>query len=498
MQLTQLIPNEVLFIMNLLHNTGYDAYIVGGGVRDALLGKKPKDWDITTNAIPEKIIEIVEGAELKAVYENSFGTVAVIYEEEPLDSPIRTIEITPYRTESTYSDHRRPDSVAFADTIDEDLMRRDFTINALAYTPKNTVIIDLYDGQKDLAEKVVRTVGEADERFREDALRMIRAIRFATQLGFTIEESTSASIIRNHELLSYISAERIRDEFLKIIQSENPKRGIQMAHDLQILQYIVPELEEGIGCDQSRNHIYDVWEHNLNAGQNSAEQDWPLHIRLSALFHDIGKPRTRRWDKTQKLYTFYGHEVVGAKMVAKICKRLVFPKDLCEKLYKLVRYHMFFSDTDLITHSAVRRMVRNVGPDLVWDLMKVRRSDRKGMGRPKADPYRLRMYESMIEEVMRDPISVGMLKIDGDYMINTMKMTPGRRMGWMLHALLEEVLDDPTRNTLEWLQERTLDLAELDDKTLQSLGEKGRDKKTELEEQEIKKLRKSHKVDFKK
>jgi tRNA nucleotidyltransferase (CCA-adding enzyme) len=484
------IPEKVSFVTQALKKAGYEAYLVGGCVRDIFMGKEPKDWDITTNATPEQVVPLFE----KAVHENDFGMVAVVDENEPADSPFRTIEVTTYRSETTYTNNRHPDAIDYAETLAEDVQRRDFTMNAMAYDVETGNIQDFYKGQEAIDAKSIVTVGDPHDRFEEDALRMLRAIRFAAQLNFTIEAETKNAIKKYARNLESISAERIHDEFVKLIMSPHPKHGIELAHELGLLQYIAPEIEEGIGVDQSRNHIYDVWEHNLLALQNAADQNWPQHIRISALFHDVGKPKTRRWDKDQNIYTFYGHEVVGAKMVKGFLQRLRFPKKETEIITKLVRHHMFFSDPDQISLSAVRRMIQNVGPEHIWDLMDVRRADRLGMGRPKAAPYRLRKYESMIEEALRDPISVQQLKIDGDYMIAEMGIKPGRRMGWMLHALLEEVLEDPSKNTLEILKERVRDFEELDDETLKQLGEKGKQKKEEEEEKELKELRKKHKV----
>jgi len=488
------IPEQVTQVLSYIYRAGYEGYLVGGCVRDMYLGREPKDWDITTNASPENLVALFEAEELKVVYENTFGTVAVIFEEEDHDSPLRTIEITPYRSEGTYTDHRRPDSVAFSETLEEDLVRRDFTINAFAYYPEKGELTDLFEGKKDLQSGIIRAVGNPSERFAEDALRIMRAIRFACQLGFTIDKETEAALIQHAHLLEHISWERIRDEFTKIIMSDRVFDGMEMLKEYGLTEYIIPELHEGIDVAQNRSHIYGVWEHNIRAGDNAAKQGWPLHVRLAALLHDCGKPRTKRYDKSQKVTTFYGHEVVGAKMVRGFMKRMKYPKELSKVVEKLVRYHMFFSDPEKISLSAVRRMVNNVGPEYIWDLMNVRRSDRIGMGRPKAAPYRLRMYESMIDEALRDPISVKMLKLNGDIMIAEMGFTPGRRMGWILHALLEEVIDDPTRNTREYLEKRARELEAMNDTDLKNLGEAGKDKREEKEEEEIKELRKKHGV----
>jgi len=497
------IPEEVTRVTETLEKAGFEAFLVGGCVRDLILGREPKDWDVTTNANPEQIQALFP----KTVYENKFGTVAVVFEGEVSPSDAKTlagrhetarvVEVTPYREESTYSDFRHPDEVRFSTDIKNDLKRRDFTVNALAYNASKGHLIDLYDGLKDIKDKSLKSVGNASDRFKEDALRMLRAVRFSVELGFTISNETTQAIVDNSALLKHISLERIRDEFTKIVMSPEPMVGIGMLSKFGLLKYIIPELEEGIGCEQKGEHIYDVFEHILHALGHAGEKNWPLDIRLSALFHDIGKPRTRRWDGRKAggkgKYTFYGHEVIGARMVKKIMERLKFPKDISEKVWKLVRYHMFFSDTEMITLSAVRRTIVNVGRENIWDLMEVRECDRVGMKKKEA-PYRLRKYHAMIEEALRAPTSVGMLKIDGKILKDELGIAPGPRMGWILHALLEECLEDDSRNQPEYLKSRALELNTLSDKELKSLGESGKERKEEVEEKEIEELRKKHRV----
>jgi len=502
------IPKEVRETLKTLEKGGFEAYLVGGCVRDLIMKNPPdggpKDWDITTNATPEKIIGLFP----KTVYENKFGTVAVV-NEIISDETLKIIEITPYRLESKYSDFRHPDEIKFSKNLGDDLKRRDFTVNALALNSKGQ-LIDLFEGVKDIENKTLRAVGNPAERLGEDALRMVRAVRFAVQLDFSVSHETSDVIIKRAELIKKISAERIRDEFQKIIMSPEPMVGIGLLQKFNLLQYIIPELEEGIKCEQGGAHLFDVFEHLLQALQHSANKKLPLDIRLSALFHDIGKPRTRRLanlapqgrtlgiqkDPTfsrQRPYTFYGHEVVGARMAKKILERLKFPKDLIEKVVKLVRYHMFFSDTKQITLSAVRRIIVNVGRENIWDLMQIRECDRVGMAKKEA-PYRLRKYHAMIEEALRAPTSVGMLKINGEIMISELQISPGPRMGWILHALLEECLEDDKKNELGYLKTRALELNKISDTELKKLGEAGKEKKEEVEEQEIEKLRAKHGV----
>lgn len=522
------VPPNVLSVLRKLEENDFETFLIGGCVRDLILNREPKDWDVTTNAKPEEIIKLFE----KTVYENNFGTVGVCLpvsgetlelgvSRDTLDSGVsgetqkyEIIEVTPYRLEAKYSDFRHPDEVKFSEKLEDDLKRRDFTINAMALSSKGQ-LTDLFNGQQDLKDKILRTVGEADERFGEDALRMLRAIRFAVELGFSVSHETSESILKNADLIRKISQERIRDEFSKVIMSSNPAMGILMLHKFGLLRNIIPELEEGIGCEQGGAHVFDVWNHLLQALQHASDKNWSFEIRLSALFHDIGKPRTRRFATTssvpsaqsllhasstshrstgsvaKKKYTFYGHEVVGAKMAQKIMERLKFSKKETDLVVSMVRNHMFFSDTEQITLSAVRRIIAKVGTENIWTLMNVRECDRVGMNKKEA-PYRLRKYHAMIEEALHDPISVKQLKIDGNYLMNVLHMKPGPRMGWILNALLEEVLDDASKNTVEHLTELVKSLEMLGDPELRALGDRGKEKKEELEEEEVSKLHAKH------
>ena len=512
------IPKEVSHVTETLEKAGFEAYLVGGCVRDILMDREPKDWDITTNAKPDQIIGLFE----KTVYENTFGTVGVClpksevsHETPSIDvshvtsdhdvscetiensteaSKYNIIEVTPYRIEAKYSDFRHPDEVIFSESLEDDLKRRDFTVNAMAF--RDNSITDIFEGIKDIDKQVLRTVGNSDDRFKEDALRMLRAVRFAVQLNFSISHETSESIFKNSDLIKNISQERIRDEFVKIIMSRNPATGIVMLQKFNLLKNITPELEDGINCEQGGEHVYDVFGHLLNALQHAADKNWPLEIRLSALFHDIGKPKARRFsapEKNKKLYTFYGHEVVSARITKKILERLKFSKKEIELVEKLVHNHMFFSDTELITLSAVRRIITKVGVENIWALMNVRECDRVGMKKKEA-PYRLRKYFAMIEEALHDPISVSQLKINGEDLIKDAKIEPGRRMGWILNAILEEVLDDPSKNNKGHLIDLAKSLNILTDDELRTLGERGKEKKDKLEEEEVAKLHQKHGV----
>lgn len=494
------LPQEVKNILEKLSKAGYEAYVVGGCVRDLLLGKEPKDWDITTNAKPEEIQKIFPDN----VYENTFGTVGVKTGSE--DPTLALIEVTPYRIEGKYTDKRHPDNVRFAETLEEDLSRRDFTVNAVALginhklqitnhkqTPNSKfqilnselVLVDLFGGQKDLKNKIIRTVGNPKERFEEDALRLLRAMRFSAALGFEVEKETLNAVKENSEWLRAISKERVRDEFIKIIESDSAYKGVLALEEAGLLKHILPELEEGIGVGQNLHHIYTVWEHNLLALKYAADKKYSLAVRLGSLFHDIGKPRTKRGDG--KYSTFYGHDVVGARMTAEITNRLKFPRDLSEKVIKLVRYHLFYYNVGEVTESSVRRLLANVSPENIEDLIKVREADRIGSGRPKAVPYKLRHLKYVIDKVSHDPISVKMLKVDGNELMKELNIQPGPKVGLILNSLLAEVLDNPTRNTKEYLKKR---IHELDKKSPEELKDALKRIEKALEEEEKERMKK--------
>lgn len=483
------IPKEVQHVADTLENAGFEAYLVGGCVRDLLIGKTPKDWDITTNAHPEDIEKLFP----ETYCNNDFGTIGV-KNETTEDERLKVVEVTPYRTESTYSDARRPDSVEFGVSLEEDLKRRDFTVNAIAFRLKGEKTVDLFDGEGDIAKKRLKTVGNADERFTEDALRMMRAVRLATELNFAIESTTMTSIIQNHKQLSRISIERIADEFTKLIDSSAPMQGIALLERLELIDYILPEIKDAIGCEQGGIHAYDVYEHLLRTLQAAADKGYSTHMRYAALLHDIGKPATRRKGGKNKEYSFFGHEVVGAKITKKILERLKMPRDFTERVVNLVRWHMFFSDPDEITLAAVRRTIVRIGEEHIDDLLNLRICDRIGTGRPKEQPFRFRKYKAMVDEALRDPISVKMLKINGDIIMENFGEKPGKRLGQVLHALLEEVLEDPSKNDEKWLKTRTSELLQLPENELQTLAEAGKQKLAAEEAAALKEIAQEHKV----
>ena len=270
--------------------------------------------------------------------------------------------------------------------------------------------------------------------------------------------------------------------------------ALVLAQQLGILEYIAPDLPRGIGIDQNQAHSYDVFGHLLRAVQHAADKGWDFDVRIAALFHDVSKPETRRWSDEKKDWTFHGHEVVGARTAKKALEDLKFPRETTEKVTKLIRWHMFFSDPDQITLSAVRRMIRNVGEENIWDLLNLRICDRIGTGRPKEQPFRFRKYVAMVEEALRDPISVSMLKTDGNRIMSKFHVKAGPRLGWVLNSLLEDVLDDAKNNTEEYLDKKTKELLELPDNELKAMGDSGKQKRDEKEEEELQKISEKHHV----
>ncbi|NCF75033.1 MAG: HD domain-containing protein [Xanthomonadaceae bacterium] len=507
------IPKYVQNTIKSIEKAGFEAYIVGGCVRDLLMEKTPKDWDITTNAIPKEILKIFPDS----VYENKFGTVGVKIKEK--DKIIDIIEITTYRIESKYSDKRRPDKVRFTNSLEKDLSRRDFTINTMAlrvksshnkqdrrksvkskiYKIKSYDVIDIFNGQKDfensiidpfngkkdLKNKIIRAVSKPDERFSEDALRMMRAVRFAVVLNFEIEPKTFKAIQKNAYLIKKIANERIRDEFIGILKSDHPDLGITLLKNLGILHYIIPELELGVGMKQNKHHIYTIFKHLILSLKYCPSNDY--RVRLAALFHDIAKPQTKKG--SGKGATFYNHDIVGAKISAKIMKRLAFSNEDIEKVTNLIKNHMFYYNVDEVSEAGVRRLVKKVGLENMKDLMDLRIADRLGSGVPKAKPYKLRHLEYLIDKVSKDPISVKMLKINGNDLIKKLKIEPGPKIGTILDCLLAEIIENPKNNIKKYLEKRAKVLNQLE---LKQLRKKAKLKIEERKEEENKEIKQKH------
>jgi tRNA nucleotidyltransferase (CCA-adding enzyme) len=460
------IPKFIFKILSIFNKAGFSAELVGGSVRNLLIKKTVKDWDITTLAKPEEILQLFK----EAKYKNDFGTVILPIKDKE-ENLLSLVEITTYRSEQDYFDHRHPQEIKFEKNIEKDLERRDFTINAMAlrlnykeadssnivnFSGHNFLLIDLFGGQKDIRKEVIRAVGEPEFRFKEDALRMLRAIRFCVQLNFKLEPKTARSITKLAGSLKFIAKERIRDEFIKILSSDYPAEGIEKLHSLKLLNYIMPELLQGDGVKQNHHHIYSVLKHNLLSLKYCPNKDW--QVRLASLLHDIGKPKAKKIIKGQT--TFYNHEYIGAKIVNKIMMRLRFKNEDRERVVNLVRNHMFYYNVGEVTESSVRRLIKKVGKENLADLIDLRVADRLGSGTPKAMPYKLRHLQYMIDKVQHDPISVKKLKIDGNDLMKDLKIPAGPEIGAILDVLLGEVISDPKKNTKSYLKNRAKELRE--------------------------------------
>ena len=480
------LPTLVARILKTFEQAGFEIYIVGGAVRDLITNKPATDWDFTTNATPEQIQKLFP----ESFYDNKFGTVGITAEElapqfklknynfGKVDlEPQSIFEITTFRSESGYSDRRRPDKVIWGKNLNDDLARRDFTINALALRLENSlhfskqtkskklnanqateqfhkvVIIDPFDGQKDLKSQIIRAVGDPHERFTEDALRMMRAIRIAAQLGFIIEEQTLKAIVKNAKNLKHISQERIREEFLKILASPHPAEGVKFLFSSNLLEYVLPELIPMRGVQQAGHHTKDVWNHSLDALATCPSPD-PI-IRLATLLHDVGKPLAYR--KKNRKITFYGHEVIGGRIVKKIAQRLHLSKRDGQRLWILVRYHMFAYDPKM-TDAAIRRFIRKVGQENINDMLMLRVGDRLGGG-SRATSWRLRELQERIGKVLYTPMQISDLKINGHDVMKILKLKSGPKIGKILKKLFEEVLEDSSKNEREYLLKKVKEIA---------------------------------------
>ena len=427
------LPKIVNDALNKIHKKGFPAYIVGGAVRDLLLGKKTDNWDFATSATPEEIQQIFPDS----FYNNKFGTVTV----PSIDKIF--FEITTFRSESEYKDQRHPEKVTWAKTIEEDLSRRDFTVNAIAYDGKN--IIDPFDGQKDIKNKVIRAVGNPDKRFSEDALRLARAIRFASELGFLIEEQTRLSIQKNAQLITKISGERIRDELFKILASTNPAEGILFMRNTGLLTFILPEVDLCFIIPQkspNRHHIYDVGTHSIMSLKHCPSKD--IITRFASLLHDIGKAKTFAKDEKTGQITFYNHEMESTKQARIIAERLKLSNREKDKLLTLIRYHQF-TLIEIQTDKAVRRFIRQVGKEYIQDMLNLRTADRIGSG-SKPTSWRLELFKNRLKQVQKEPFKITDLKINGNDVMKELKIKPGPQVGQVLKKLFDEVVDGKIKN----------------------------------------------------
>lgn len=427
--------------MAVLESAKHKAYIVGGAVRDLLTGVPVTDWDFTTDATPESIQKLFPDS----FYDNAFGTVGVKFADQ-------VFEVTTFRSEAGYSDRRRPDKVTWGKSLSEDLKRRDFTINAIALSLSKgrTEIIDLFNGQKDLQDKLIRAVGDPSRRFGEDALRMLRAIRLASQLGFSLETKTLAAITKNSDLIKQISGERIRDELLKTITSPFPKEGLVVMFNTGLLTHILPELSAARDVAQGGHHTKDVWNHSLDALAASPSPE-PI-VRLATLLHDIGKPQVKGHKETTGEITFYNHEVVGARMTKTIARRLHLSKKDADLLWTLVRWHMFQYEPKM-TDKAIRRFIKRVRRENINKMLLLRVGDRVGGG-SQASSWRLKEFQERIKQVLYKPFEISDLKVDGNDVMKLQNIPPGPKVGEILKKLFNEVLDDVSKNDRDYLLKR--------------------------------------------
>ncbi len=445
------IPDDVASVVARLRGAGHEAYVVGGCVRDALRGVEPQDWDVATDAKPPEVQAIFK----RSLYTNRFGTVIVRSGE-------REVQVTTYRLEADYADHRRPEAVEFTDSLRADLSRRDFTMNAMAYTFDPAAarggpgtagelgvppgeLIDPYGGTADLERGIVRAVGDPDERFHEDALRMLRAVRFATLLRFTIEPATADAIRRNAALSSELSGERVQQEMAKILSADQPSVGIRMLSELGILAVILPELEVCKTIPQDKAVAQDVFEHSLVTVDATRPPD-DLVLRLAGLFHDIGKPDTYADGH------FHQHEFVGEHKARQILRRWKFPKETIAQVAHLIRNHMFWYQEEW-GGSAVRRFIRTVGLENIPALFELRRADNIGSGARSPRMYALdALWLRVHEEIQRaNAFSTRDLAVDGHDIMRELGIPAGPEVGRILGELLERVLDNPDLNARESL-----------------------------------------------
>ncbi len=433
------IRNTVVSIADRFSGAGFQCYLVGGSVRDLLLGIECYDYDFATNARPEQITRLFKRVAPTGI---KHGTVSILQDGS-------SYEVTTYRSDGNYADGRRPDTVSFSDSLEVDVSRRDFTINGLAYDVLKSEIIDHVGGMDDLRSGIIRTIGNPAERFNEDGLRPYRACRFASKLNFKIEDETFKAISGALDVSRRVSAERVRDELNKLLTTEKPSRGLEYMRRSGLMEIFLPELYHAYEVGQNRFHIYDIYHHSVYSC-DAAPKDNPL-IRLAALLHDIGKVPTRRQGPDGEA-TFYNHEVVGAKMVKKIMRCLKYSNDEVEKVVNLVFNHMFHY-TDEWTDGAVRRFMRKVGVENLDELFQLRLADRKGNGSREGMPFPILKLQQRIGRAIDEAnaITVRDLNINGNEIMELFGLKPGPVIGKVLHELLELVLDDPSVNVNETL-----------------------------------------------
>lgn len=434
------IPEPVVELCRAIERGGFRAWLVGGSLRDILMGRVPKDWDLASSATPQQVMQLFKRVIPTGI---DHGTVTVLWQGG-------SYEVTTLRGEGGYSDGRRPDHVYFIDDIDADLARRDFTVNALAYDPVRDLLIDPFGGVRDMQAKLLRTVGPATQRFAEDGLRVLRAARFVANLEFEIEDATRAAIGESLDVFRRVSPERVRDEWLRTLQAREPSRGFNLMLQTGVMAVTCPELAEQFGCVQNHYHAYDVWTHSMMCMDACA--GGAIH-RLSGLLHDLGKPRTRAMSEKTGDYTFYNHETVGARMADLWLKRYRFSNEERERVVHLVQHHLVCY-SDAWTDAAVRRFVRRVGVAHIDALLDLARADVLAKGRPVEDELdALVRLKARVSAVQAQGVALGVreLAIDGSDVLQRLGLSPGPVIGKILAELLQRVLDEPELNTREAL-----------------------------------------------
>jgi putative nucleotidyltransferase with HDIG domain len=430
------VPRVVKEVGNKFLNAGFQCYLVGGAVRNMVAGYPVIDYDLATDAKPEQVIKLFRRVIPTGI---KHGTVTVLFKKN-------TFEVTTFRVESDYSDSRRPDTVAYTPSIYADLERRDFTINALALNLETNELLDPHKGIQDLKDCIIKAIGDPDKRFSEDALRMLRGCRFASQLGFIIEENTFEGIRKNSEKIRAVSAERIRDEFIKIVSSPAPSLGIEMMERTGLLRILLPELQACKGVTQKGLHRYDVYTHSLKSCDMA---DNELELRLAALFHDIGKTETKTFRDDGEI-VFYRHEERSAELAREILQRLRFPRKTEKTVCHLIRHHMFNYEESW-SDAAIRRFIARVGREYVDDLFRLRRADQWGMsGERRPNPALDELIERIDEVITEDnTFSVKDLAVNGNDLAEQAGIPRGPEMGTVLQFLFESVLEDPSLNNRE-------------------------------------------------
>lgn len=432
------LPAEVAHILDRLWTNGHAAYVVGGGVRDWLLGRPETDWDIATDARPERLLELFPTAR----YENRFGTVT-----------IGGVEATTFRRDHVYADHRRPDSVTFADDVVADLARRDFTVNAICWgrrgEPDAEGWVDPHSGLADLDARLLRAVGEPQARFDEDALRLLRAARLAAQLDFEIEPQTRAAMATTRELVRWVSPERVGGELRRMLAADPPSRGFAILAETGLLEPLLPDLAAQVGLPQDKIAGHDLWGHSLATLDAAVTLEGSSGtLRLAALLHDVGKPSTFADGR------FLGHDREGARLAEQLLTRLAFPRRDVERVSRLIRHHMF-SYQQQWSNAAVRRFIRRVGPDIVADQLRLRQADNIGSGL-SADAGHLDELRHRVERELAAgvPLRLADLAVDGNVLMEELAVAPGPQLGRLLDRLLVAVIADPALNTREQLVDR--------------------------------------------